>query len=92
MKQGRILCTKAGQNLRDHTVVGHKQKVPYDNQCNRTSNTGEIYQEFDESAAINYAKGTLIEEIRNNPNRGTAKIMAIYDHETKELKTRRERL
>lgn len=49
-------------------------------------------QEFDESAAINYAKGTLIEEIRNNPNRGTAKIMAIYDHETKELKTRRERL
>ena len=49
-------------------------------------------QEFDESAAINYDKGTLIEEIRNNPNRGTAKIMAIYDHETKELKTRRERL
>lgn len=49
-------------------------------------------QEFDEGAAINYAKGTLIEEIRNNPNRGTAKIMAIYDHETKELKTRRERL
>ena len=49
-------------------------------------------QEFDESAAINDAKGTLIEEIRNNPNRGTAKIMAIYDHETKELKTRRERL
>lgn len=43
-------------------------------------------------AAINYAKGTLIEEIRNNPNRGTAKIMAIYDHETGKLKTRRERL
>lgn len=51
-----------------------------------------LWQEFDETAAINYAKGTLIEEIRNNPNRGTAKIMAIYDHETKELKTRRERL
>ena len=49
-------------------------------------------QEFDEYAAINYAKGTLIEEIRNNPNRGTAKIMAIYDHETGKLKTRRERL
>ena len=49
-------------------------------------------QEFDEDAAINYAKGTLIEEIRNNPKRGTAKIMAIYDHETGELKTRRERL
>lgn len=49
-------------------------------------------QEFDESAAINYAKGTLIEEIRNNPNCGTAKIMAIYDHETGKLKTRRERL
>ena len=51
-----------------------------------------LWQEFDETAAINYAKGTLIEEIRNNPNRGTAKIMAIYDHETKELKTMRERL
>ena len=49
-------------------------------------------QEFDEEASINYAKGTLIEEIRNNPNRGTAKIMAIYDHETGKLKTRRERL
>ena len=33
-----------------------------------------------------------IEEIRNNPNRGTAKIMAIYDHETGKLKTRRKRL
>ena len=49
-------------------------------------------QEFDDAAAINYAKGTLIEEIRNNPNRGTAKIMAIYDHDTGELKTRRKRL
>ena len=49
-------------------------------------------QEFNENTAINYAKGVLIEEIRNNPNRGTSKIIAIYDHETKELKQRRERL
>lgn len=26
--------------------------------------------ELDEQVAINYAKGTLIEEMRNNPNRG----------------------
>ncbi len=46
-------------------------------------------QEFDESTAINYAKGTLIEEMRNNPNRGTAKIVAIYDHETGIAKIRK---
>ena len=46
-------------------------------------------QEFDESTAVNYAKATLIEEIRNNPNRGTAKILAIYDHETGIAKIRK---
>lgn len=48
--------------------------------------------ELDEQVAINYAKGTLIEEMRNNPNRGSAKIIAIFDHDTKELKQRRKRL
>lgn len=48
--------------------------------------------EIDEQVAIDYAKGTLIEEMRNNPNRGSAKIIAIFDHDTKELKQRRKRL
>lgn len=48
--------------------------------------------ELDEQVAIDYAKGTLIEEMRNNPNRGSAKIIAIFDHDTKELKQRRKRL
>lgn len=50
------------------------------------------YQELDESLAISYAKGTLIEEMRNNPNRGSADIISIYDTETKELKTKRKHL
>ena len=45
--------------------------------------------ELDEGVAINYCKGTLIEELQNNPNRGSAKILAIFDHDTKELKTKR---
>lgn len=49
-------------------------------------------REIDESVAINYAKGTLIEEMRNNPNRGSAEIISIYDTETKELKTKRKYL
>ena len=49
-------------------------------------------REIDEQVAIDYAKGTLIEEMRNNPNRGSAKIIAIFDHNTKELKQRRKRL
>lgn len=48
------------------------------------------YQELDEALAIDYAKGTLIEEMRNNPNRGSAEIISIYDTETKELKTKRK--
>lgn len=44
--------------------------------------------ELDESVAINFCKGTLIEELQNNPNRGSAKILAIYDHETKQYKMR----
>lgn len=46
------------------------------------------YQELNESLAISYAKGTLIEEMRNNPDRGSAEIISIYDTETKELKTK----
>lgn len=49
-------------------------------------------REINEQVAIDYAKGTLIEEMRNNPNRGSAKIIAIFDHDTKELKQRRKRL
>ena len=30
---------------------------------------------FDESAAVNYCKGTLIEEITNDPNRGSVKFV-----------------
>lgn len=46
--------------------------------------------ELDEGVAINFCKGTLINELQDNPNRGSAKILAIYDHDTKELKTRRK--
>lgn len=46
--------------------------------------------ELDEGAAINFCKGTLIEELQNNPNRGSAKILAIYDHDTKQLKVKRK--
>ena len=47
-------------------------------------------REIDEQVAIDYAKGTLIEEMRNNPNRGSAEILSIYDTEAKELKTKRK--
>lgn len=46
--------------------------------------------ELDESVAISFCKGTLIQDLENNPNRGSAKILAIYDHDTKELKVRRK--
>lgn len=49
-------------------------------------------REIDEHVAIEYAKGTLIEEMRNNPNRGSAEIISIYDAEKKELKTKRKYL
>ena len=49
-------------------------------------------RELDEQVAIDYAKGTLIEEMRNNPNRGSAEIISIYNTETKELKTKRKYL
>ncbi|MBO5058004.1 MAG: hypothetical protein J6C05_08895 [Prevotella sp.] len=48
--------------------------------------------ELDENVAINFVKGTLIEEMRNNPNRGSADIISIYDSETKTLKTKRKYL
>lgn len=48
--------------------------------------------EIDENSAIQYAKGTLIEEMRNNPNRGSADIISIYDPEKHELKTKRKYL
>lgn len=48
------------------------------------------YQKLDEEMAINYCKGTLIEELKNNPNRGSAEIISIYDSENKELKTKRK--
>lgn len=41
---------------------------------------GDSPMELDERVAINYAKGTLIEEMRNNHNRCSAKIIAIFDH------------
>lgn len=44
--------------------------------------------ELDEEVAIRFAKGTLIEELRNNPNRGSADIISIYDYEKKELRTK----
>lgn len=49
-------------------------------------------REINEHTAIEYAKGTLIEEMRNNPNRGSAEIISIYDTEKKELKTKRKYL
>lgn len=50
------------------------------------------HREIDESVAIEYAKGALIEEMRNNPNRDSAEIISIYDTEKKELKTKRKYL
>lgn len=50
------------------------------------------HQELDEDLAISYAKGTLIEELRNNPNRGSAEIISIYDDEKKDLITKRKYL
>lgn len=49
-------------------------------------------REIDEHSAIEYTKGTLIEEMRNNPNRGSAEIISIYDTEKKVLKTKRKYL
>lgn len=49
-------------------------------------------REIDEHSAIENAKGTLIEEMRNNPNRGSADIISIHDTEKKELKTKRKYL
>jgi len=49
-------------------------------------------RELDEFTAIQYVKGTLVEELRNNPNRGSAEIISIYDSEKKELKTKRKYL
>ena len=48
--------------------------------------------DLDERVAIYYAKATLIEELRNNPNRGSAEIISLYDTEKKELKTKRKYL
>jgi hypothetical protein len=42
---------------------------------------------LDEDVAINYCKGTLIEELKNNPLRGYAKVLASFDHKTQQLKT-----
>ena len=49
-------------------------------------------REIDEHSAIEYAKGTLIEEMRNNPTRGSADIISIYDPEKHELMTKRKYL
>lgn len=38
-------------------------------------------QEFNEWNAINFTKGTLIEELHNNPNRGSAKILEYGEFE-----------
>jgi len=50
--------------------------------------TGNL--ELDEFIAIQYVKGTLIEELKNNPNRGSAEIISIFDLGKKELKTKRK--
>lgn len=34
-------------------------------------------RELDEFLAISYARGTLVEEIRNNPLRGSSKIIDV---------------
>lgn len=49
-------------------------------------------QEINEETAIMFAKGTLIEELQNNPSRGSSDIISIYDTETKELMTNRKYL
>lgn len=49
-------------------------------------------REIDEHVAIEFAKGTLIEEMCNNPNRGSAEIISIYDTEKKELRIKRKYL
>lgn len=49
-------------------------------------------RKIDEHTAIEYAKGILIEEMRNNPNRGSAEIISIYDPEKHTLRTKRKYL
>lgn len=48
--------------------------------------------QIDEFAAISYCKGVLMEELRNNPNRGSADIISIYDPDTKTIMTKRKYL
>lgn len=40
--------------------------------------------EFNERNAINFTKGTLIEELYNDPNRGSAKILEYGEFEVTE--------
>lgn len=63
-----------------------------DEDCNDGSWLSADAPELDEELAISFAKGTLIEELQNNPNRGSADIISIYDSEKKELKTKRKYL
>lgn len=44
--------------------------------------------ELDEQVAIDYTKGVLIEEMRNNPKRGTAEIISVRDTEIYDPKTK----
>jgi hypothetical protein len=39
-------------------------------------------QEFNEFTAIDFAKKTLIHKMENNPNRGSVKVIGMYDYET----------
>lgn len=45
--------------------------------CNEGSWLSADAPELDEELAISFAKGTLIEELRNNPNRGSADIISM---------------
>lgn len=63
-----------------------------DADCNDSGWIPADSQELNEEVAISFAKGTLIEELRNNPNRGFADIMSIYDTDKKTLKTKRKYL
>lgn len=44
---------------------------------------GNIALEFNEQNAIMFVKGQLIEELTNNPNRGSSKILGCKEYENK---------
>lgn len=61
-------------------IIVKKTMTVTEDEFNRDNSIGI---EFNERNAIMYAKGVLIEELRNNPNRGTSKVIQTHSKKTK---------